>query len=83
MSYAIGTEQYVAILVGWGGLWDMNTGVLANVSGPSRYISRLLVFKLGADGTLPEPLARSTLISDTPALSLAKKQSARSPAAAL
>ena len=61
----------------------MHTGVLANVSGLFRNISRLLVFKLGADGTLPEPLARSTLISDTPALSLAKKQSARSSSSAL
>ena len=52
---------------GWGGLWDMNTGVLANVSGPSRNISRLLVFKLGADGTLPEPLPLNKRVLDPPA----------------
>ena len=39
MSYAIGGEQYVAILAGYGG--------------NSSNRSRLLVFKLGAKGTLP------------------------------
>ena len=39
MSYAIGGEQYVAILAGYGGT--------------SSNRSRLLVFKLGAKGTLP------------------------------
>ena len=37
----------------------MNTGVLADVSGPSRNISRLLVFKLGADGVLSTKQADS------------------------
>ena len=67
MSYAIDGEQHVAILVGWGGLWDMNTGVLANVSGPSRNISRLMVFKLGANGTLPEPPPLNERVLDPPA----------------
>jgi len=80
MSYAIGTEQYVAILVGWGGLWDMNTGVLANVSGPSRNISRLLVFKLGADGTLPEPLPLNKRVLDPPAFKGSEDQVARGKA---
>jgi quinohemoprotein ethanol dehydrogenase len=63
MSYAIGGEQYVAILVGWGGVWDVATGVLANKAGASHNISRLLVFKLGASGALapPPPMARRVL----------------------
>jgi quinohemoprotein ethanol dehydrogenase len=66
MSYAIDGVQHVAILAGWGGLWDMNSGVLANVSGPSRNISRLLVFKLGAKGTLPEPPPLNERVLDPP-----------------
>ncbi|MCB2067147.1 MAG: c-type cytochrome, partial [Erythrobacter sp.] len=55
MTYAINGEQYVAIVVGWGGVWDVATGVLSATSGPPRNISRLLVFKLGASGSLPAP----------------------------
>jgi alcohol dehydrogenase (cytochrome c)/quinohemoprotein ethanol dehydrogenase len=53
MSYEIDGEQYVAVLAGWGGVWALAPGVLADISGPSRNISRLLVFKLGAKGALP------------------------------
>jgi alcohol dehydrogenase (cytochrome c)/quinohemoprotein ethanol dehydrogenase len=52
MTYAIGGEQYVAVMVGWGGVWDVATGILAHKGGASRNISRLLVFKLGASGTV-------------------------------
>jgi alcohol dehydrogenase (cytochrome c)/quinohemoprotein ethanol dehydrogenase len=63
MTYAIRGEQYVAILAGWGGAWDIATGVLAHKSPGSRNISRLLVFKLGATGKLPPapPLAKLPL----------------------
>lgn len=39
MSYALDGEQYVAVVVGWGG--------------PGKNISRVLVFKRGATGKLP------------------------------
>ncbi|WP_333838808.1 PQQ-dependent dehydrogenase, methanol/ethanol family [Novosphingobium sp.] len=55
MTYSIGGEQYVAVMVGWGGVWDVATGILAHKGGASRNISRLLVFKLGAKGQLPAP----------------------------
>ena len=63
MSYALDGEQYVAILVGWGGLWDLFGGVVADKSGPTRNISRVLVFKLGATGKLlpPPPMAERVL----------------------
>ncbi|WP_296680280.1 PQQ-dependent dehydrogenase, methanol/ethanol family [Novosphingobium sp.] len=59
MTYRVKGEQYVAILVGWGGVWDVATGVLAGKSGTTRNISRLLVFKIGGKGALPPapPLA--------------------------
>ncbi len=55
MTYSVGGEQYVAIMVGWGGVWDVAPGILSAKSGTPRNISRLLVFKLGADGSLPAP----------------------------
>ena len=38
------------MLAGWGGVWALAPGMLSDVSGPSRNISRLLVFKLGGNG---------------------------------
>ncbi|MFM9935683.1 MAG: PQQ-dependent dehydrogenase, methanol/ethanol family [Novosphingobium sp.] len=69
MTYAIGGEQYVAILVGWGGVWDVSAGVLANKGGTVRNISRLLVFKLGASGQLPAPPPMNQMVLDPPPLS--------------
>ncbi len=67
MTYAIDGEQYVAILAGWGGLWDIFSGVLASNSGPPRNISRLLVFKLGANGKLPPAPPMNAMVLDPPA----------------
>ena len=73
MTYSIDGEQYVAVLVGWGSLYDLVTGVLADKSGPIRNISRLMVFKLGAKGVLPPapPMAKRVLdpppVTGTPA----------------
>lgn len=67
MTYSIGGEQYVAILVGWGGVWDVATGVLAKKSGAAHNISRLLVFKLGAKGSLPAMLPMAKMVLDPPA----------------
>ena len=66
MTYAIDGEQYVAIMVGWGGVWDIATGVLANKAGTTRNISRLLVFKLGAKGQLPEAPPMNQMVLDPP-----------------
>ena len=51
MTYSVKGVQYVAILVGWGGVWDVSAGKLASKMTPN--ISRLMVFKVGATGTLP------------------------------
>ncbi len=52
VTYEIDGEQYVAVAQGWGGESSLPFGV---ISGPQHMvnISRLLVFKLGEDGTLP------------------------------
>jgi len=77
MTYAIDGEQYVAVLAGWGGVWDIAPGILSSVSGIPRNISRLLVFKLGAGGKLPPapPLGRRVL--DPPAFTGTDAQAAR------
>ncbi|MDP3677181.1 MAG: PQQ-dependent dehydrogenase, methanol/ethanol family [Novosphingobium sp.] len=67
MTYSVKGEQYVAIMVGWGGVWDLAVGTLANKSGSVRNISRLLVFKLGAKGQLPPLPPSNKLVLDPPA----------------
>ena len=42
MTYAIDGQQYVAIMVGWGGVYDLSAGTLAGKSGAVRNISRLM-----------------------------------------
>ena len=77
MTYELDGEQYVAILVGWGGVWDVATGDVYNISKGARNISRMLVFKLGAKGQLPPipPLAQLPL--DPPKFTGTPEQVAR------
>lgn len=67
MSYRIGGEQYVAVLAGWGGAWDLAAGIVADKAGTTRNISRLLVFKLGSKGKLPPPPPFTAKVLDPPA----------------
>ncbi len=76
MTYAIDGEQYVAIVVGWGGVWDVAPGILAAKSGLPRNISRLLVFKLGADGALPEVPPMAERLLDPPPFTGTPEQAA-------
>lgn len=66
MTYSVKGEQYVALLAGWGGVWDVAPGVLAGKSGTTRNISRLLVYKLGAKKSLPAPPELVKLPLDPP-----------------
>jgi alcohol dehydrogenase (cytochrome c)/quinohemoprotein ethanol dehydrogenase len=50
ITYAIGGQQYVAVMAGSGGVFSLAPGV---VNGQIRNISRLLVFKLGGTARLP------------------------------
>ena len=65
MTYSIGGEQYVAVLVGWGGVWDVSGGALASKR-LTPNISRLMVFKLGGKGTLPPPPPNAKRVLDPP-----------------
>ncbi|MFN4222864.1 MULTISPECIES: PQQ-dependent dehydrogenase, methanol/ethanol family [Novosphingobium] len=66
MTYAIDGEQYVAVMVGWGGVWDVATGVLAHKARQQRNISRLVVFKLGGKAALPPPPPMNQMVLDPP-----------------
>ena len=43
----------MAVLAGWGGVWALAPGILSEVAGSVRNVSRLLVFRLGASAQLP------------------------------
>ncbi|WP_374283748.1 PQQ-dependent dehydrogenase, methanol/ethanol family [Novosphingobium sp.] len=66
MTYLVDGEQYVAVMAGWGGVWDIATGVVARKSAGHYNISRLLVFKLGAKGQLPAMKELNQLPLDPP-----------------
>ncbi len=67
MTYSVKGEQYVAIMVGWGGVFDIAPpGFLARKSGSVRNVSRLLVFKLGAKGALPALAPMADAVLDPP-----------------
>ena len=67
MTYTVAGEQYVAVLVGWGGVWDVSGGKLASKMTPN--ISRLMVFKLGAKGALAPMPASAQMVLDPPPVS--------------
>ncbi|MBB6091860.1 alcohol dehydrogenase (cytochrome c)/quinohemoprotein ethanol dehydrogenase [Povalibacter uvarum] len=56
-TYAIGDEQYVVVVAGWGGTYAISGGDASRKGGPAINRSRVLAFKLGATGQLPEPVA--------------------------
>ncbi|MBS0481620.1 MAG: PQQ-dependent dehydrogenase, methanol/ethanol family [Proteobacteria bacterium] len=68
MTYSIDGEQYVAVMVGWGGVWDVSggSGVSSKIT-PN--ISRLLVFKLGGKGTLAAAPPSAKRVLDPPPVS--------------
>jgi quinohemoprotein ethanol dehydrogenase len=67
ITYAVKGQQYVAILAGWGGVYDLAPpGFLARKVGSVRNISRLLVFKVGGKATLPTAPVDAKLPLDPP-----------------
>ncbi len=68
ITYTVDGEQYVAVLAGWGGAYAITVdGGLLEDKAPVRNVSRLLVFKLGADGALPAEKELVDLPLDPPA----------------
>ena len=54
ISYEVDGEQYVAIVVGWGGVFGLGHGDLSKVYADVRNNSRVLVFKLNGQAELPK-----------------------------
>jgi quinohemoprotein ethanol dehydrogenase len=59
ISYTVGGDQYVAVVVGWGGVFPLASGEPALKSGRVQNISRVLAFKLAGKASLP-PLPQFT-----------------------
>jgi quinohemoprotein ethanol dehydrogenase len=53
VTYTIGDEQYIAVVVGWGGVFPLASGEVALKSGRAQNLSRVLAFKLGGKASLP------------------------------
>jgi alcohol dehydrogenase (cytochrome c) len=53
ISYSVDGKQYVAVEAGWGGIWPLLGGALARTSGWTVNHSRVLVFALDGDASLP------------------------------
>jgi len=67
VTYTIAGQQYVAVMAGWGGVWALAPGILSDVSGPVRNVSRLLVFRIGGRAQLPAAPAFNNRVLDPPA----------------
>ena len=53
ISYSVNGDQYVAIVVGWGGVFPLASGEPALKSGRTQNVSRVLAFKLAGKASLP------------------------------
>ncbi|GAB3269936.1 PQQ-dependent dehydrogenase, methanol/ethanol family [Parahaliea aestuarii] len=67
VTYRLDGVQYVAVVAGWGGALAL-VGGEALTAGPIPNRSRLLVFRLGGNDTLP-PVEQETLVFSPPGLS--------------
>ena len=73
VSYSIDGEQYIAVVAGWG-------GAFANASGVPRHRNnvlkegRILAFKLGATGRLPEPQVTFVNLPPVPDMDATEEQ---------
>jgi alcohol dehydrogenase (cytochrome c)/quinohemoprotein ethanol dehydrogenase len=68
VSYEAGGEQYIAVAVGWGGVFSLAPGEIGLMSGRVGNISRILAFKLGGDAELPPAAPLPALTFDPPEL---------------
>jgi len=65
ISFRRNGEQYIAVVAGWGGTFALTSGEDDN-SGPRPNYSRLLVFKLGGQASLPDAPERPERLVFTP-----------------
>lgn len=65
ISYAIGDEQYIAVTAGWGGGVPLIIGGMLQKAA-NQNLSRLLVFKLGAEQQLPPLMQQKLKVQQEP-----------------
>jgi len=65
ITYEIDGEQYVSVNVGWGGAFALVFGEFVQAESVPN-VSRVLTFKLGADGKLPRPPWKPTVVFNPP-----------------
>ncbi len=75
MTYMVNGEQYVTVMVGWGGALGLVGGDMAKAANV-RCISRVLTFKVGGSATLPA-LAPEAATPDPPALTASESEVAK------
>jgi PQQ-dependent dehydrogenase (methanol/ethanol family) len=66
MTYAVDGEQYISVNVGWGGAYALVFGEFVTPESLPN-VSRVLTFKLGADGKLPQPDWKPRVVFNPPA----------------
>jgi len=68
VSYSVNGEQYVAILVGWGGVLPLAAGEVARQFPRMNNVPRMMAFKLGGKATLPPvPDVKPQILTPPPA----------------
>jgi quinohemoprotein ethanol dehydrogenase len=67
ITYEVNSEQYIAVLSGWGGIFPLTAGKAAASSGNLRNVSRVLAFKVGGTATLPPPPEQDLALNPPPA----------------
>jgi PQQ-dependent dehydrogenase (methanol/ethanol family) len=65
MTYEIDGEQYISVNVGWGGAYALVFGEFVQAESMPN-VSRVLTFKLGADGQLPPVNWRPSVVFNPP-----------------
>ena len=73
VTYAVDGEQYVAIVAGWGGAFGTTSGVPRH-KGNVLEEGRVVVFKLGGTGVLPEPNVTHINIPQPPEIAATPEQ---------
>ncbi|MDO8837615.1 MAG: PQQ-dependent dehydrogenase, methanol/ethanol family [Parvibaculum sp.] len=68
VTYTVDGEQYVAVLAGWGGVNIVSGDARTSAAAKYGNEGRLITFKLGGGGTLPQLALRDQSIPEWPAL---------------
>lgn len=72
IAYEIDGEQYISVNVGWGGAFALVFGEYVQAQSLPN-VSRVLTFKLGAEGQLPDVEWQRTVVFNPPALTASKE----------